>query len=85
MAGQLGGGCALCEVQQLSGPCPHQPSEPADVTPAEYDDEWMKDPYPDRLGRERRTLSADEAYAVLERRAWLALAAVTVEVEHYEA
>jgi hypothetical protein len=52
----------------------------ADVSPGPG--EWPQHPG-EPGGKERRSLTADERYDALERRAWLELYAVTLEVEHY--
>jgi hypothetical protein len=61
-------GCPLCAIHGAGhdGACaPYQPDPVADVSVLAGD--WKGDPYPDKLGRERRgNLSADEVAYALE-------------------
>jgi hypothetical protein len=71
----------LCEVQRIVGQCPHRDAD--DVSPPAG--EW---PFPaggEPGAREARTLDGAAAYDIIERQAWLDLARVVLEVEHYEA
>ena len=57
-------GCALCVLQGVAGPCPHAASGSADGY-GSPDDEWPHDlGVPG--GKERRTLTADQAAYELE-------------------
>jgi hypothetical protein len=71
------GGCALCVLQGVAGHCPHRdPGTPAASGPP--DDEWPH--YPGVPGgKERRTLSADEARDAVDR---MLIAGELAEVEH---
>ena len=71
------GGCALCVLQGVAGPCPHAASGSADGY-GSPDDEWPHDlGVPG--GKERRTLSADEARDAVDR---MLIAGELAEVEH---
>ena len=76
--------CALCVLAGITSPCPHHAPDAVRDEVSPLGCEWLQ-AGGEPGARELRTMTADEAYDVLERRAWLDLARVVLEVEHYEA
>jgi hypothetical protein len=66
-------------LQGVRGACPHHGPEGG---PGPLRDGGQ---LAEHGGKELRTMTADDCYDVLERAAWLALAEIALEVEHYEA